>query len=152
MKALAEHIGIRPPPGLPDAEAMVHEIYRVLVPGGVCFFSGPNRLDIIERHYGLPFVSWLPRRLADAYLRITHRGEAYLEQPRTYRALTRLWAQFMRQDYTLEAIRNPHKYHCAEELGRLAWVGRLPHGLLRLLRPFYPNYNWVLRKPLEMVG
>mgnify|MGYP005847909837 CR=1 FL=1 len=56
-----EHVG--------DAQALAAEVERVLRPGGVCFFSGPNRLDPIERHYGLPFVSWLPRPLADAYLR-----------------------------------------------------------------------------------
>ena len=129
-----------------DAEAMAAEIYRVLRPGGHCFFSGPNRLDIIERHYGLPFVSWLPRPLADVYLRLAGRGDAYHERPRTYWGLRRLWRRFVIVDYTLEMVRHPLDYHCANELGGLAWVGKLPGWLLRALTPLFPNYNWVLCK------
>jgi len=129
-----------------DADALAAEVYRVLTPGGVCFFSGPNRLDPIERHYGLPFLSWLPRGLANAWVRRTGRGQAYAERPRTYRGLRRLWRQFDINDYTLAALRDPQHFCVADELGRHVWVSRLPTPLLRALRPFYPNYNWVLRK------
>lgn len=132
-----------------DAEALAAEIERVLRPGGVCFFSGPNRLDPIERHYGLPFVSWLPRPLAHIYLRLAGRGKAYEERPRTYWGLRRLWRRFAITDYTGAMIRDPLTYHCTAEVGRLAWVGRLPGWVLRLLTPLYPNYNWVLVKPAE---
>ena len=33
---------------VPNAEALAAEVHRVLKPGGHCFFSGPNRLDLIE--------------------------------------------------------------------------------------------------------
>ena len=56
-------------------------------------------------------------------------------------------SRFAVQDFTLEMIRHPAEYSCAEELGRLAWVGRLPERLLGALRPLYPNYDWVLHKP-----
>jgi len=136
-----EHVG--------DSEALAAEVYRVLSPGGVCLFSGPNRLDPIERHYGLPLLSWLPRPLADAYVRLAGRGPAYAERPRTWWGLKRLWRRFGIIDYTLAALRDPQRYAVADELGRLAWVGRLPVPLLRALRPLYPNYNWVLRKAAE---
>lgn len=132
-----------------DADALAEEVYRVLRPGGVCFFSGPNRLDLIERHYGLPFLSWLPRPLADGYVRLTRRGTAYRERPRAYWGLRRLWGRFKIRDYTADMIRNPAAFGCAVEVGSLAWVGRLPTWALRLLTPLYPNYNWVLVKPGE---
>jgi SAM-dependent methyltransferase len=129
-----------------DAERMAAEIHRVLRPGGICLFSGPNRLDPLERHYGLPFLSWMPRHWADAYVRLAGRGDAYRERPRTYWGLKRLWRGFERRDLTPEMIRYPMTYHCQDELGKLSWVSRLPGWLLRLLAPFYPNYNWVLIK------
>jgi len=129
-----------------DPEAMVAEIARVLRPGGVCFFSGPNRWALMEEHYRLPLLSWLPRPWADRYVRLAGRGDAYRERPQSYWALRRLWRGFEWQDYTLDMIRRPEAYHCAPELGRLAWISRLPAGFLRALRPLYPNYNWILRK------
>lgn len=130
-----------------DAQVLVSEIFRVLKPGGACFFSGPNRLDIIERHYGLPFVSWLPQRIADAYIRAMGKGVSYSEHPRTYWALKSLWSSFTRVDFTWKIVKSPEDYACVAELGRLVWLRYLPEWLLRLLTPFYPNYNWMLFKP-----
>jgi len=129
-----------------DAEQLADEIHRVLVPQGVCFFSGPNRLDPIERHYGLPLLSLLPRPAADALLRWAGKGKTYDISPRSWWGLRRLWHRFEITDYTEEMIRHPERYHCQKELGGLAWIGRLPRWLLTLGRPFFPNYNWVLRK------
>ena len=132
-----------------DAEALAAEVYRVLAPGGVCFFSGPNRWDPLERHYGLLFLSWLPRAVAHAYVRAAGRGERYMERPRSWWGLKRLWRGFTLQDYTVAAIRDPLRFQVVDELGSLAWVGRAPLWVLRALLPLYPNYNWVLRKPGE---
>ena len=132
-----------------DAEAMVAEIWRVLRPGGICAFSGPNRLDVIERHYGLPFVSWFPHRWADAYLRLAGRAPTYAEHPRTYWGLRQLWRDFDWADYTVSMFREPDRFACREDLGSLAWIGRWPVWLLRAMMPLYPNYNWVLTKRAE---
>jgi len=129
-----------------DADAMAAEIWRVLAPGGACFFSGPNRLAVMEEHCHLPFVSWLPRSLANAYVRLMGRGPRYEEAPRTWWGLRRLWRDFEIVDYTVAMIEDPAKYECAEESAALAWFGRLPGWLLRALTPLYPNYNWVLFK------
>ncbi len=45
---------------VPDDRRLAEEVYRVLKPGGVVFFSGPNWLFPIEGHYHLPFLHWLP--------------------------------------------------------------------------------------------
>ena len=47
---------------VPDAPRMMREIARVLRPGGACYFAGGHRLQLIEPHYRMPFLSWLPRR------------------------------------------------------------------------------------------
>ena len=67
--------------------AQVDEYYRVLAPGGhIAVLDTPNRLFPLETHsIGLPFVQWLPPRLAYRYARALRR--------RTYGALT--YEEFM---------------------------------------------------------
>lgn len=60
-----------------DQRALFREVRRVLAPGGVAYLSAGNRLMVMEPHYRLPFLSWLPRPLADRYVRWTGRGRAY---------------------------------------------------------------------------
>ncbi len=129
-----------------DQTALAREIFRVLRPGGVCFFSGPNRLSIMEEHYWLPFLSWLPRPLANRYMQLFSRGEVYDAYPHTYWTIRRLWQRFRIVDYTLRMIRNPEKYSLNRGLGRFAWFGKLPDGILKILLLFLPNYNWILVK------
>jgi SAM-dependent methyltransferase len=130
-----------------DQEQLVTEIWRVLKPGGVCFFSGPNSLALMEEHYWLPFLSWLPRLLAGYYLRLFCRGHCYDVWPLNYWQLRRLWHPFILHDYTMAMIREPERFHLQDRVGRYAWIGRLPRIWLGLLRPFFPNYNWILVKP-----
>jgi SAM-dependent methyltransferase len=67
-----EHVGGR------DAQrGHVREIARVLAPGGVAYVAAPHRWRLIENHYRLPLLSWLPARLADRYVRATGRADRY---------------------------------------------------------------------------
>jgi SAM-dependent methyltransferase len=132
-----------------DAARLPAEVWRVLRPGGLCFFSGPNRFALIEDHYHLPFLSWLPAGAADTYMRLTGRGRRYDIAPLTYNQLRRMWARFEIRDYTLDLLYAPGKY------GRPAYTG-LAGRLLTTLGPLVgvrlmglmPNYNWILRRPI----
>ena len=130
-----------------EQAALAQDIFRVLRPGGVLFFSGPNRLKFMEEHYWLPFLSWPPRPISHAYMRIFRRGTYYDAYPRFYWQIRRLWRDFQFNDYTLPMILEPQRFALGARLGKLAWVRNLPPGLLRLLAPLYPNYNWILVKP-----
>jgi SAM-dependent methyltransferase len=127
--------------------ALADEIWRVLRPGGVCFFSGPNRLAVMEEHYWLPFLSWLPQPLADGYMRLFRKGTVYDVRARFYWQIRRLWRRFEQHDYTLPLLRQPERFAFARSLGRRAWLGRMPVFMLRWLTVFVPNYNWILVKP-----
>lgn len=48
-----------------DAGAVLSEIHRVLVPGGVALTTVPNRRAFRDPHYHLPLINWLPEPLAD---------------------------------------------------------------------------------------
>ncbi len=130
-----------------DDRALFAEIERVLVPGGVCFFSGPNRLYPMERHYRLPIVHWLPDAWASRLLRALGRAEGLNVHSATLWTLRRRLRAFEIHDFTVAMLQNPDRYACREEMGRLGWISRLPGWLLHAIMPFAPNFNWVLRKP-----
>lgn len=129
---------------VPDDERLAAEIHRVLRPGGLVFFSGPNWLYPIEPHYFLPFLHWLPERWAGAYLKLFGKGEAYYERSRSWWGLRSLWRRFEIHDLTLDLLKQrPDEL----TLNRgLAWLQRAPDGILRPLVPLMPNFNWILRK------
>jgi 2-polyprenyl-3-methyl-5-hydroxy-6-metoxy-1,4-benzoquinol methylase len=129
-----------------DQRGLADELWRVLTDDGICFFSGPNRLALIEEHYGLPLLSWLPRLLANLYVRLSRRGERYEIRARTLWSLRHLLGKFRIRDYTVDILTEPDRFSCNEELGRLRLVSQLPRFMLRNLLFLVPNYNWVLDK------
>jgi ubiquinone/menaquinone biosynthesis C-methylase UbiE len=131
---------------VPDAMQLMAEVRRVLTNKGVCFFSGPNKWSVIEYHHGLPFLSWLPSRLAALYLRLTGRGSCYAERPLSYRRLQRLLQGFSIQDYTIDMLIDPDRFHCRDEVPLARVVRHVPRWVWRVLYAILPNYNWVLRK------
>jgi len=131
----------------PAQQALADEIFRVLRPGGVCFFSGPNRLAVMEEHYWLPFLSWLPQPLSDLYMQIFGKGDIYDILPRYPWESRRLWGRFAQIDYSVRMIREPERFSTGFALGRLAWVSRLPAPPLQALVILIANYNWILVKP-----
>jgi ubiquinone/menaquinone biosynthesis C-methylase UbiE len=45
---------------VPSPQKMMDEIFRVLIPGELCYFAASNRLMWNEPHYNLPLLSVLP--------------------------------------------------------------------------------------------
>lgn len=122
------------------------EIWRTLKVGGVCFFSGPNKLIVMEEHYWLPFLSWLPQSWADVYMQLTRRGAYYDVLPLTYWQLRKLWARFEIVDYTTKMVTAPERYSVTQHLGVLRWLHHLPTPFWRAALPLLPNYSWMLIK------
>jgi SAM-dependent methyltransferase len=129
---------------VPDDVQLFAEIYRVLKPGGVVFFSGPNWLFPVELHYNLPFLHWLPQAWANDLLRALGVDDQYYEKSRHMWGLRRLARRFEIFDATLDLLQS-------ETLIATPWLrrltGLLPRSLWALLYPWLPNFNWILRKP-----
>lgn len=139
-----------------DQQGLFREAHRVLQPGGWAYVSAGNRLAVMEPHYRLPFLSWLPRSLADRYLRWSGRGRRYAGiRFRTRGPLQRAMAGagFRVHDLTEEALalvdasRGP-----LWRLGRT--VLRSMPGTLRqaLLHWASPQWFFLLEKPRGTVG
>jgi len=132
-----------------DPEAVVREIHRVLADDGVLYLGIGNRMGIIEPHYKLPFLSWLPHGpVADSYVRLFGRADHYYERFRTRAGLAKLFAAYDCWDYTLPVLTDPVAF--AGEDVVPAVVSRLPAGALGSMLPLVPTYVWVAFKTPRM--
>lgn len=146
MNHLYEHVR--------DQAGLFHELERVLAPGGGAYVAAGNRLAVMEPHYRLPFLSWLPGRLADVYLRASGRGESYAD----IRFLTR--GRLERRIRAAGLRVDDHTRRAIDELTGRTWgtawarvwraVSVLPDILVdALLRHLSPQWFLLVRKPRE---
>ncbi len=142
-----------------DPDAVVAEMHRVLSDGGVLYLGLGNRLGVMEPHYKLPFLSYLPPALADRYVRAFGRADHYYERFRTRRGLRKMLRAFHVWDYTFPVLATPTKFAGGELFPGLpgkvvkAVLARMPRGALKLLLPVVPTYLWVATKtPRRPVG
>lgn len=133
-----------------DPDAVVAELYRVLADDGVLYLGLGNRLGVMEPHYKLPFLSYLPPALADRYVRATGRADHYHERFRTRPGLRRMLRAFSVWDYTLPVLRNPQRFASADLVP--ARVAGMPPPVLRGLLPVVPTYVWVATKTFQRPG
>jgi SAM-dependent methyltransferase len=136
-----EHVGPRP-----EQLAHLREIARVLKDDGVAYLATPNRWALMEPHFHLPLLSWLPASARAPYVRLARRGRDYDCYPRSRTELLELCssAGLDVADRTLEAIRATAEIENLPSLVlRLAGA---PDRALRALLPLMPTYIVILRK------
>lgn len=130
--------------GGPDTQ-LVHlrEIARVLRPEGVGYLASPTRWAVIEPHFKVPLLSWLPPGLRTRALRLSRRGALYDISPRTRPELVALVeeAGLHATDVTVEALRATAEIEPGR-LGRAA--AALPDWMLRATRGAAPTMVFVL--------
>jgi SAM-dependent methyltransferase len=131
---------------VPDQDRLMGEIERVLRPGGFCYFACTNRYIVIEPHYRLPLLSWLPPALADRYLRWTRGEPRYYERMRSLRNLRKLVARFECIDYTQAVLADPATYGFDYLVPPGSFRQRLYRLVARRAPAAFPGYLWVLRK------
>lgn len=132
---------------VPDSQRLVKEIFRLLKPGGVCFFAAENRLVLVEGDHRLPLLSVMPKSWAHRYLRLAGRGDHYYETHLTYWGLRALVSDFELIDYTESVVRNPEKYHSTDVVKPGSLAQRAALILLQSAYWMFPTYLWLLRRP-----
>ena len=137
-----EHVG--------DVGDQLHhlgEIRRVLAHDGIGYLAVPNTWRLVEPHYRLPFLSWLPAALADRYVRATGRGTYYDCVPLAHGEAVELFDRggFRSQDKTVEALRATLELEFPRS--RVAtWIRtRVPSAAIALGMCIMPTYVFLLK-------
>jgi SAM-dependent methyltransferase len=137
-----EHVGER------NAQLQhLSEIKRVLRPGGVIYLAVPNKWRLVEPHYRLPLLSWLPPALGDGYVRATGRGTHYDCRPLSARSAMKLFrdAGLTARNATVDALRATLSVeHPGHPLTRFV-NSKAPNWLLALGMPIVPTFVFLLR-------
>jgi 2-polyprenyl-3-methyl-5-hydroxy-6-metoxy-1,4-benzoquinol methylase len=137
-----EHVGDR-------SEQLRHlrELRRVLRPGGWAYLAMPNRWRVVEPHFKLPLLSWLPAGLRSRYVRLAGRGEHYDCDPMSRRELQALVTEagLEAHDRTFAAVHVVRRVEAPQGLSRLALA--VPARVLALGRPLVPTEIVLLRRP-----
>jgi SAM-dependent methyltransferase len=138
-----EHVG-------DESAQRVHlaEIRRVLREGGVCYLAVPNRWMLVEPHYQLIFLSWLPVSWRSPYLRASGKGEQYDCRPLQPRQLERMLAQgdFRFQNLCLDALRVTFEIERSGTRSG-ALLARIPNAWLRPATRLIPTLIYKLWLP-----
>ena len=131
-----------------DPDAVLAEIRRVLAPDAIGYLGLANRLGVVEPHYKLPFLAWLPRPLAHRYVAATGRASHYHEQFRLLPALRRMAGGLYVHDYTFAILAAPDVFAADDVVpgGAPAVFGKLSRRFRDLLRPLAPTYIWIACK------
>ncbi len=95
---------------VPNSQKLFEEIHRVLKSGGVCYLAAINSLWPLEPHYDLPFLSYLPKNLANLYVKSFGKADKYYETPVTYWGMKKLTNNFKQLDYTGKIMSDPKKF------------------------------------------
>lgn len=126
---------------VPDPDAIMREIRRVLRSTGVAYLGFANKLGIVEPHYKLPFLSWLPKPAANVYIRRSGRAETYYETFRTRRGLKKMCGGLNIWEYTYPVLAEPSFFEAEDMVPK--WLSNTPPLIWRALASFIPTYIWV---------
>jgi phosphatidyl-myo-inositol dimannoside synthase len=85
----------------------LREVRRVLREDGIAYIAVPSRWMLVEPHFKLPFLSWLPSTLSHAYVRLARKGTHYDCRPLTCPCLETMLADsgFAWRQHTGDALR-----------------------------------------------
>lgn len=116
------------------------ELRRVLKPDGMGYLAVPNRWMLVEPHYRLVCLSWLPHSWRTPYLHFARKGQAYDCEPLELRRIEKMLADagLNYKNLCIEALNATLDIeHSSAIVTRL--VKKVPIRLLKLLRPIIPT-------------
>lgn len=144
-------------------EDLFDEVNRCLKPGGLLYVTAINRFAFNDPHYHARFVNWLPRRLANPFLKLTGRKK---DNSRFTDRQTLQEMHYYRFDQ-LPALGYRHGFERLVEYGELEWglrqgyepkklsglKSKIFRGLRRtqLLGPVYKAYRFIYKGTYQLM-
>jgi SAM-dependent methyltransferase len=130
-----------------DQAKHLREISRVLSPRGVAYLASPNRWQLVEPHFHVPFLSCLPKGMRSGYLSLWRLEKtAYDCEPLEMAAIELLMdeAQLESRNICVEALRSLVALEARPSLGAKV-ANLLPEHLVWRLRSICPTHVYLLR-------
>lgn len=138
-----EHVG-----GTELQQEHLAEIRRVLAPSGVGYLAVPSRWQVVEPHYRVAFLSWLPERWRTPYLRLRGRGREYDCRPLSVAQLEKklhsTGFDFAQQHG--RALRLTYELERPNAAAYRLLLRHVPDWLHAALRRLFPTLIYVMRK------
>lgn len=124
------------------------EIWRVLKPSGIVYLAVPNRWMLIEPHFKLPFLSWLPLALADFYVRLAGKGTHYDCRPLTCRSLEEMLEEcgFTWVQHTGAAVRLTFELERPNAPIYRGFMRHIPDKIYFSMRRLFPTLIYTLKR------
>jgi SAM-dependent methyltransferase len=135
-----------------EPAALLAEVRRLLKAGGVAYLAAAGKYQLLEPHYRLPFLSWLPRGLADLYLKLAGRREGYDVKLLSYRRLFKMLAAFDVTEYTARVVAAPEEFGAAEVVPASRFLRKLAAAAVRRFPALAPTRIFVLRPKEDYDG
>jgi ubiquinone/menaquinone biosynthesis C-methylase UbiE len=120
---------------VPNPKKLFDEIWRVLKKDGICYLAAQNKLWPLEAHHNLLFLSYLPKRFADIYIKLLTNKKEYYEHPMTYWQLKEMLKKFKIHDYTPKILSSPEKFGYNKKIY-----------FEQIFKFFTPTLFWLLEK------
>ncbi len=130
---------------VPDPKLLISEIYRILKPGGYCYFAGPNLIFPIEPHVFWPFVHWLPRKFSITLMRMCGSKSVLDAYSVSYWTLKNWLNSFEICNAVPFILKNPEIFHKTKWWWKI--ISLFPYPVLNSLTWMSPGFVFVLRKP-----
>jgi phosphatidyl-myo-inositol dimannoside synthase len=138
-----EHVG-----GADAQRLHLQELRRVLDTGGLAYLAVPNRWQLVEPHFQLAFLSWLPPSWRSRYVRLRGRGREYDCRPLTTSELERQLrtAGFDFVQEHARALRLTFEIERPRAFVYTHIFRRIPDGVFARLRAVFPTLIYLLRR------
>lgn len=136
-----EHVG-----GEHEQREHICELRRVLKPKGRAFLAVPNRWMLIEPHFALPMLSWLPESLAHLYVRAAGKGTHYDCRPLTCSNLEAMLvdAGFCWRQHTSSALHLFFELERPDAIIYRRFLRLVPSAGYSLMRRLFPTLLYTL--------
>jgi 2-polyprenyl-3-methyl-5-hydroxy-6-metoxy-1,4-benzoquinol methylase len=132
-------------------QTLIDESYTVLKSEGLFYIATPNKLWPIEPHTKLPFLSYLPKKLAENYIKLAKGILTYNISMLKYNELINILSfKFNVINLTPIIIKFPEKFYIYEEIPKLLkiFLKKVPLNVINVFNWFFPSWIIIAKKQI----